>query len=91
MATWDVMGDDGSAFEHQQRRDARVSTSAPDYENPTDMGGDNVYNIMVVATAGDATDSLAVTVEVTDVDEDGNGNRDARFPAGWRGPHGNAD
>ena len=25
--------------------------SAPDYENPTDMGGDNMYNVMVVAEA----------------------------------------
>ena len=44
--------------------------SAPDFENPADMGADNVYNFTVVATNGSASDSLAMVVTVTDVDED---------------------
>jgi hypothetical protein len=44
--------------------------SAPDYENPADTGADNVYNFTVVATNGSASDSLAMVVTVTDVNED---------------------
>ena len=44
--------------------------SAPDYEAPADLGADNVYNFSVVATNGSASDSLAMVVTVTDVNED---------------------
>ena len=44
--------------------------TAPDYENPSDTGGDNGYEVEV--TASDGTDNSApktLTVNVTDVDE----------------------
>ena len=45
---------------------------SPNYEAPADAGTDNVYNITVVATDSDnQTDMMAVTVMVTNVDEDG--------------------
>lgn len=42
----------------------------PDFENPTDQGGDNIYVVVVTATdpAGNVS-SQTVTVTVTDVDE----------------------
>ena len=45
---------------------------SPNYEDPQDAGTDNVYNVTVVATDSDnQTDMMAVTVMVTNLDEDG--------------------
>ena len=45
---------------------------SPNYEDPADAGTNNVYNITVVATDSDnQTDTMAVTVMVTNVDEAG--------------------
>ena len=44
--------------------------STPDFEAPTDAGGDNVYNVTVVASdAGGLSDTHEVAVTVTDVNE----------------------
>ena len=47
--------------------------SAPDFEIPVDVGGNNVYDIVVTATSGTSgrvrTATQSVTVTVTDVDE----------------------
>ena len=46
--------------------------NSPDYEAPTDTGGNNRYEVTVIATDSEgATTSRAVTVRVTNVDEDG--------------------
>ena len=41
--------------------------SSPDYENPDDSNGDNVYKVTVRASIGSHTDHRNVTVTVTDV------------------------
>ncbi|MDQ5769495.1 choice-of-anchor L domain-containing protein [Thiothrix subterranea] len=44
--------------------------AAPDFETPLDAGGDNVYNVTVTVTdAGGATDTQALQISVTDIDE----------------------
>ncbi len=43
--------------------------TAPDYENPTDTGGDNTYVVTVRASDGSLTDDQTITVTVTDVTE----------------------
>ena len=43
--------------------------SAPDFEDPTDTGADNGYEVTVRVSDGTATADLALTVNVTDVDE----------------------
>ena len=47
--------------------------SAPDFENPVDSGGNNVYNLIVTATSGMGsrvrTATQSITVTVNDVDE----------------------
>ena len=43
--------------------------SAPDYENPTDAGGDNGYEVTVRASDGILYDEQTITVTVTDVFE----------------------
>ena len=49
--------------------------SAPDYENPVDSGGNNVYNLIVTATSGTGSRELSATqsivVTVVDVSEGG--------------------
>lgn len=41
--------------------------SPPDFENPTDANGDNVYLVSIAASDGSQTSTLALTVSVTDV------------------------
>ena len=43
--------------------------SAPDYENPTDAGGDNGYEVTVRASDGVLYDEQTITVTVTDAFE----------------------
>ncbi|GIT10661.1 MAG: hypothetical protein CM1200mP32_01540 [Methanobacteriota archaeon] len=43
-------------------------TTAPNYESPADTGTNNVYNVNLIATdAGSNTDTIALTITVTDV------------------------
>src|SRR5439155_14233048 len=44
--------------------------AAPDYENPTDVGGDNVYDVTVTASDGSGgTTSQVISVTVTPVND----------------------
>ncbi len=43
----------------------------PDYENPTDDGDDNVYDVIVRAGDGTTTETIDVAVTVANVDEPG--------------------
>ena len=69
-ATLSLSGDDAELFEIAA---GVVSFKAPpDFEDPKDASLNDFYNINVVAEDGDGlTDMLAVTIEVTDVIEDG--------------------
>ena len=65
---WNLSGDDAGVFDIN----AGVLTfkSVPDYEVPTDQGGDNKYQITVEAsTSNDPPATLAVIVTVGDVNE----------------------
>ncbi|GFE50819.1 hypothetical protein So717_25720 [Roseobacter cerasinus] len=53
-ALFDITDDGGLSFK-----------SAPDFEAPGDVGGDNTYQVEVTVSDGDKTDSQLVTVEVT--------------------------
>ena len=46
-------------------------SSTPDYEAPADADGDNTYEVTVKVTAGGEETMVAVTVTVTNVEEDG--------------------
>ena len=70
---WELDGDDKDAFQIAGTG-ARTLTfaSAPDYEMPTDADGDNVYQVLVVATDGSGgRGARAVRVTVTNVEEGG--------------------
>ena len=66
--TWGLSGDDEAAFTITGGVLAFAAT--PDYEAPADADTDNVYKVTVVAADPyGLTDSLDVTVAVTDMDE----------------------
>ena len=68
--TWSVGGTDDGFFAIDERGQFSFSeTSPPDFEFPGDSGGDNVYNVTVQANDGTHTESVAVMVNVTDVNE----------------------
>nr|WP_304650685.1 FG-GAP-like repeat-containing protein [Synechocystis sp. LEGE 06083] len=60
--------------------------TSPDFENPTDIGTDNVYDITVTASDGLLSDSQAIVITVTDVNEassiDGNDAANFLFGTG---------
>ena len=66
--SWGLSGTDSSAFTMSETG-ALSFTNPPDYEQPADSGGDNVYNVTVQASDGRNTGTLDVTVTVTDHNE----------------------
>ena len=59
--------------------------SQPDYENAADANGDNVYMVTLKATEGTNMDTHAVTVTVTDVEEEEPPTLMARYDADQSG------
>ena len=78
-ATWTLSGDDAGDFAISNGGELTFAAS-PDYEAAADTGTDNVYQVTVDADAGGETDSQAVTVTVTNVDEDGTVTLDPAEP-----------
>ncbi|WP_419553630.1 cadherin domain-containing protein [Candidatus Poriferisodalis sp.] len=66
--TWSVAGTDRQAFEIHSHGALRFAVP-PDYESPTDQGRDNSYDLLVQASDGSNTVSLAIAVSVTGIDE----------------------
>ena len=69
-ARWSLGGDDAGDFSISSGG-VLTFRSTPNFENPTDQGGNNVYNVMVKATSGAIDATLAVTVTVGNLEEDG--------------------
>ena len=69
--TWSVGGADGHFFAIDERgRFSFKKANPPDFEQPADSDGDNVYDVAVQATDDTLnTASLPVTVTVTEVNE----------------------
>ena len=70
-ARWSIEGEDATAFDMDSSSGELSFKSPPDYENPTDVHGQNTYRVTVKASAGSYMDTLEVTVTVTNVGEDG--------------------
>ncbi len=68
-ASWSLSGADAGAFSIPGG--VLSFNSQPDHEALADSDRDSVYNITITATMGTFSDTLDVTVTVTDVDEDG--------------------
>ena len=67
--TFSLGGADADLFTIDAASGAISFVGAPDFETPADAGGDNVFDITVNVTDGELTDSQAVAVTVTDVNE----------------------
>src|SRR5436305_8915639 len=64
-----VGGADAAKFTVNASTGALSFVSAPDYETPTDAGTKNVYDVTVQASDGTLTDTQAIAVTVTDVND----------------------
>jgi len=64
-----VGGADAVKFTIDGNTGALSFVTAPDFENPTDSGGNNVYNVTVRASNSVGTADQAIAVTVTDVAE----------------------
>ena len=73
-ATWSLEGTDAGAFSISSSGGVMTFNASPDFEAPTDQGGNNVYNVTVKATSGTISMSRTVTVTVTNEDEPGTVN-----------------
>ena len=67
--TWSLTGDDAAQFTIAGGFLRFVDP--PDFENAADQRSDNVYDVTVQADDGAATETVAVAVTVTDIDEPG--------------------
>ncbi|WP_420625273.1 cadherin domain-containing protein [Candidatus Poriferisodalis sp.] len=68
---WSVAGPDGGRFAIDEKGQFSFKQdSPPDFDKPSDVGADNVYDVTVQATDAESnTASLPVTVTVTEVNE----------------------
>jgi hypothetical protein len=64
-----VGGADSAKFTVDASTGALSFVSAPDYENPTDAGANNVYDVTVQVSSGTLTDTQAIAVTVNNVND----------------------
>jgi Cadherin domain/RTX calcium-binding nonapeptide repeat (4 copies) len=69
-------GDDKGAFKIDEGDGEVRFDESPDFENPDDADGDNVYHIVVIADDGNLETRLAVEITVKDLEEDIVGTRE---------------
>ena len=67
--TWDVSGTDAEKFTITMDSGVLSFNDPPDFENPTDDGSGNTYEVTVQASDGTNTGTFDVTVTVTPVNE----------------------
>ena len=67
--TWSLSGDDAEDFRLHAESGSLTFVNSPDYDNPADADGDNIYLLTIGVTDGDLTNSINVEVTVTDVNE----------------------
>ena len=62
-------GADSAKFSINSSTGALTFVTAPNYESPTDSGGDNIYDVIVQVSDGALTATKAVAITVTNVNE----------------------
>ncbi|GAA4443745.1 VCBS domain-containing protein [Novipirellula rosea] len=60
-------GADAAKFNINSADGTLIFVAAPDFESPADVGGDNVYDVIVRVSDGTLTDDQAIAVTVVDV------------------------
>jgi hypothetical protein len=67
---WSIAaGGDAARFTINASTGALAFVAAPDFENPADIGADNVYNLTVQVSDGSLATTQALAVTVTNVDD----------------------
>ena len=70
MFTYSITGGaDAAKFKIDPATGRLEFVNSPDFENPTDAGGDNVYDVIVGASDGTNTDTQSIAVTVKNVQE----------------------
>jgi Cadherin domain/RTX calcium-binding nonapeptide repeat (4 copies) len=64
-----VGGADAGKFTINSTTGVLTFVAAPNFEAPTDVGGDNIYDVVVEVTDGTITDSQSIAVTVTNQNE----------------------
>ncbi len=64
-----IGGADQTKFAIDSGSGALTFIAAPNYESPSDIGGNNIYDVTVQVSDGITTDTQAIAVTVTDFDE----------------------
>ncbi|MEO5703220.1 MAG: retention module-containing protein, partial [Gammaproteobacteria bacterium] len=64
-----VGGADAALFNINASTGALSFINAPDFENPTDSGSNNIYDVIVQVSDGSQTDTQAISVTVTNINE----------------------
>ena len=67
--TYSLTGTDAALFNINATTGAVTFKSSPNYESPTDAGGNNVYDVTVRASDGTNITTQAVAITVTNVNE----------------------
>ena len=67
--TYSISGTDAALFDINATTGAITFKSSPNYEAPTDAGGNNVYDITIGASDGTVTTTKDVAITVTNVNE----------------------
>ena len=65
--TYSISGDDASYLSIDASTGDLAFLTAPDFENPSDSNRDNTYNLSVIASDGQASSSLDITVSINDL------------------------
>ena len=66
---YSISGTDSALFSVDGSSGAVSFIAPPNFESPSDAGGNNVYDLTVIASDGTLTDSKAITITVTNVIE----------------------
>jgi Cadherin domain len=69
LTYWIVGGADAAKFTIVGTTGQLRFSAAPDYEAPTDSDHNNVYEVVVLASDGELSDTQAVSVSITNVNE----------------------
>ena len=67
--TYSVSGTDAALFDINSSTGALSFLAAPDHEAPADSGHDNIYNVTITASDGSLTDTQALEVTVSNINE----------------------
>lgn len=69
--TYSLSGTDAALFRIDPTTGVLTFAAPPDFEFPRDADGDNVYDVVVTASDGTNTDTQAIAITVTDINETG--------------------